>query len=113
MNKQGYAIKELLILFAVLGIVFTFAITKVSFAYQEVDNEEELLAMKDRSIQIAAEAYVNAHKENFTAEETFFFGKELVENHYLVDVEDQGYNTVKIRVTHPANTEEYHVEIVE
>ena len=113
MNKKGYAVKELIILFAILGIVFSVAITRVSFAYQEVDNEEELLAMKDRSIQVAAEAYVDTHKDKFQEEETFFYGKELVENHFLVDVEDQGYNTVKIRVTHPANTEEYHVEIVE
>ncbi len=113
MNNKGYAVKELLILFAILGIVFTFAITKVSFAYQQADNEEEQIAMRNNSLQTAAEAYVSLHKDKFEEPETYFFGSELVENHFLVDVEELGYNSVRFKVTHKEGTEEYTVEIVE
>ena len=50
MNQKGYAVKELIFLFAILGIVFTFAITRVSFAYQQADNEEELVEMRNNSL---------------------------------------------------------------
>ena len=113
MNHKGYAVKELIILFAILGIVFTFAITRVSFAYQQADNEEELAQMRNNSLQTAAEAYVSLHKDKFQETETYFFGSDLVENHFLVDVEELGYNTVRFKVTHPEGSDEYTVEIVE
>ena len=113
MNHKGYAVKELIILFAILGIVFTFAITRVSFAYQQADNEEELVEMRNNSLQTAAEAYVSLHKDKFQEAETYFFGSDLVENHFLVDVEELGYNTVRFKVTHPEGSDEYTVEIVE
>lgn len=112
MNKNGYAIKEILILMAVLGVLFTVAITKVSFAYQEADKTEELEKMKTNSLQIAAETYVNNNKDKFQEEETFFYGSELVSNNYLLDVDSEGYNAVKFKVTHPKDTDTYQVEII-
>ncbi len=112
MNKNGYAIKEILILTIILGVLFTIAITKVSFAYQEADKTGELEAMKNNSLQIAAETYVNNHKDKFQEEETFFYGSELVSNNYLLDIEEEGYNAVKFKVTHPKDTDTYTVEIV-
>ena len=51
--------------------------------------------------------------DKFEEPETYFFGSELVENHFLVDVEELGYNSVRFKVTHKEGTEEYTVEIVE
>ena len=42
MEKNGYAVKELIILSAILAVVFGVAITRVSFAYEEIMNEETI-----------------------------------------------------------------------
>jgi len=40
MNKNGYAVKELILLCFILAVVFAFGIARVSFAYQDVSDKE-------------------------------------------------------------------------
>ncbi len=113
MNKKGYAVKEMIILCAILGVAFSAVIMRVSFAYQDALNEDEVVAMQNKNLQVAAEAYVELNKDLFQEPETYFFGRELIEKNFLVDIEELGYDTVKFKVTHPEGTDTYTVEIVE
>ena len=42
MNKLGYAMKEMIILSAILAIVFMIGIGRVSYAYEEADRSDEI-----------------------------------------------------------------------
>ena len=111
MNNKGYAVKELLVLCAVLGVFFAIGISRVSFAYEQADKEEELTEMKNNSLLTAAKAYVDMNKDLFTEAETYFYGSDLVSNHYILDIEEEGYNTVRFKVTYNSETDERTVEI--
>ena len=111
-NQKGYAIKELLILCAVLAVVFAIGIHKVSYAYQEVDNQEDYEKETNRLVYEAAKIYVSDHKEEFASEETFFYGSDLIESQYILDVNGVDIANVKIKVVHKADSEDYEVEIV-
>ena len=73
MNNKGFAVKELIILFSVLAVLFALAITKVSFAFEEVDQEEQLADLKNSNLLAAANVYVMMHKDLFTEAETYFY----------------------------------------
>ncbi len=114
MNKQGYAIKELLILFGVLAIVFTVAITKVSFAYQEAVDTDNLLTEENNTIKLATQVYIKANPDKIDKEkENFLFGKDLTEAGYLIQTEEFDYSKTKIKVTYNKETKEYNIEVME
>lgn len=104
-------IKEIIILSGVLACFFAFAITKVSFAYQEVSKEEELKNGRDNALILAAEAYISFKKEEFTKEETFLYGSDLIDAGFLIDIDDLDYANAKIKVLPTENG--FRAEIVE
>lgn len=108
-NKKGYSIKELVILCAILAIVFGIAISRVSYAYDKIDNSEEMTKESLKHVEQAAKIYVQDHKEEFKEKETYFYGSDLISSNYLS--EGSEIANVKIKVTHDLDKEEYHVEI--
>lgn len=110
-NNKGYSIKEMIILCAVLAIVFAIGIVKVSYAYQDADNTAEMEVVWNDTLLQAARVYVEAHPEEFTDTETYFYGSELVENNYFIDVDDVDVDNVRFKVTHAEGSEDYQVEI--
>ena len=112
LNKKGYSIKELLILFAALAIVFAIAISRVSYAYDEIDNSEEMQAAALKHVEEASKIYIHDHKEEFEEETTYFYGSDLLEANYLTNAGSVDISNIKIKVTHNKEKDEYEVEIV-
>lgn len=104
-------IKEIIILSGILACFFAFAITKVSFAYQEVSKEEEIKNGWNNALIIAAEAYASFRKEEFTQEETFLYGSDLIDAGFLLDIDDLDYANAKVKVIPTENG--FHAEVVE
>lgn len=112
-KKNGYAIQELIILCAIIGIIFGYSITKISFAYQEASEKENLLEEENNAIKLATEVYIKSHEEEFTkTEETFLFGKDLTDAGYLIQTKDFDYSKTKIKVTYNKETKKYTIEIM-
>lgn len=112
MNHKGYTMREMIILCSVLAVIYGVAITKTSYAYQEAANTTEINEMKEAGLQTAAETYVKLHKDKFTESETYFFGKDLIEENLLINDSEKDYINTKIKVTHEVNSDHYQVEIV-
>ena len=110
-NSKGYTIKELLILCGILAIVFGIVISKVSYAYDQVDNSKELEQSSLKHVEQAALIYIHDHKEEFKDEETYIYGSDLIANNYLLGVNSTDIGNIKIKVTHQKDSEDYHVEI--
>ena len=112
MNQKGYSIKELIILCAGLAIIFGIAISRVSYAYDEIDNKEELQEDTLKHVEEAAKIYVHDHKEEFKEESTYFYGSDLLEANYLMNIGTSDVSNIKIKVTYEKEKGEYKVEIV-
>ena len=111
MKKNGYAVKELIILSAILAVVFGVAITRVSFAYEEIMDEENVEIERNHYLTVAAEYYAKANEEEMKEEETFIFGSDLIEAGYLCDTGDKASENAKIKITKENGS--FHAEVVE
>lgn len=110
-NSKGYTIKEILILCGLLAIIFGVAISKVSYAYDEIDNTEELNETSVKHVEQAAKIYVHDHKEEFKEEETYIYGSDLISADYITGLPGVDVSNIKIKVTHLKDSDEYKVEI--
>ncbi len=112
-EKNGYAIKEIIILSAILAVVFTFAIVRVSFAYEEKNDKNRTSELKNNALLVAAEYYAKKNSEKFKKEESFLYGSDLIEAGFLMDIEEFDYRNSKLKVTYDEQTKKYNIEIVE
>ncbi len=110
-QRNGFAIKEMVILCAGLAIFFIIAITRISFALEEAKNESTLMEEKNHAIILAAETYAKANPDKFKESETFLFGSDLINEGYLLDIDDTDYQNVELKVW--KENETFHAEVVE
>lgn len=99
MNNNGYTMKEMIILSAVLAIVFMIGIGRVSYAYQETDKSEEIALKEKEYLKDAAKIYVEKHKEEIKDKEVFFYGSDFIEDGILMNVDVANYQNEKVKVT--------------
>ena len=111
MNKNGYTIKELIILFSLLAIVFAIGIIRGSYALEDAYKTDEIKEIQTNTLILAAETYAKMNDDKFQDEETYLFGSELVNEGLLMDTESLDYSQAKIKVTKSGDS--YKAEIVE
>jgi len=112
-NKHGYVAKELIILCALLAVLFTVAIIKVSYAFEEINNmTQSSLASMDETLKKAALLYAKTHSDKFKEKETYIYGKELIENNYLMKLDEKDFENTKIKISRVNDKDEFTVEIM-
>lgn len=112
MNKLGYAMKEMIILSAILAIVFMIGIGRVSYAYEEADRSDEIASIEKSYLLDAAKIYVDKHKDEIKDKETFFYGSDFIDDGILMNTDVANYQNAKVKVTMHEDGK-YDVEIVE
>lgn len=111
-QKEGYTIPELLIVVGALGLIALIMITKVSFAFSEINNPEEQKEMTHALVEQATLAYAKSKKEEFMKEEeVYIFAKEVASAGFLFEKEE--YNTMKVKITYSKDTNDFRTEVVE
>ncbi|MCI8575690.1 MAG: type II secretion system protein [Bacilli bacterium] len=111
-QKNGYTIPELLIVIGVIGVIALVAITKVSYAFSEINNPDEQKEVTKSLVEQAAIAYAKSKKEEYKKdEETYIFAKEVASAGFLFEKEE--YNTMKIKISYQKDTDTFKVEVVE
>ena len=98
MKQNGFAIKELVILFAFLGVVFGIAISKISYALEDASNTSAIALQQEENLELAGIVYAQKNPDKFTEAETFIYGSELVDNHLLNDI-DNIYQNQKLKIS--------------
>lgn len=106
-NRDGFAVKEMIILSGVLALVFAFFITKVSFAYSDAIRVEDCSDAENNALLIAAESYVKYNKEKFKDEEIFVYGSDLIDAGFLLDIDDFDYKNKKMKVVYDKSRDKY------
>ncbi len=112
MNNKGYSIKELIVLFAILAVVFGIGIIKSSYALEEASDESSFIEQQNKNILLASELYAQMNPDNFKETETFIYGSELLEHGLLINAETRDFNQIKIKITKNEDNS-YQAEIVE
>lgn len=113
LNKKGYSIKEMVILCSVLAVLFGIGIVKTSYAYEQINKEDEIMAIEEKNLITIAELYVKNFKDKFQEAETYFYGKELIDNQYLINTDNIDFSNTKIKVSRNIETDEYKVELAD
>ena len=113
MNNKGYALNELIILLIVIAIAFGIAITRVSYAYQNINDEKALLEEEKDTLKIATEAYIKTHDKDLKKDgDNYLYGKDLADEGYLILTEDFDYKDVEIKVSYDSSQKKYNVVIM-
>lgn len=110
-NKNGYTIPELLIIVGVLGLIALVMITKVSFAFSQINNPEEQKELTNTLVEQASIAYAKSKKEEFMEEDKYIYAKEVASAGFLFEKEE--YNTMKIKIKYIKDTKTFEAEVVE
>lgn len=111
-QKNGYTIPELLIVVGAIGVIALVAITKVSFAFSEINNTEEQQDRMKSLVEQATISYAKSKMEEFAkSEDTYIFAKEVAASGFLFEKEE--YNTMKIKISYNQETKTFQAEVVE
>ena len=111
-HKNGYTIPELLIVVGVLGVIALVMITKVSYAFKEINNPEEQKEVTKSLVEQASIAYAKSKKDEYKKEsETYIFAKEVAAAGFLFEKEE--YNTMKVKISYHQESNSFQAEVVE
>lgn len=112
MKKNGYTIPELFVVIIVVGLIALVSITKVSYAFQEINNTEKQKEDVKLVVEEATQYYAKNKKEEFAKEEpSYIYAKEVAQAGYLFEKEE--YNTMKVKITYNKTTETFLAEVID
>ena len=111
MNKKGYTLTELLVLLGVVSLIAIISIVKISFAFSNIDNKDEIANQEKKLIEKASLLYANTIIDRIKEEKIVYIsGNELVESGFLT--EDENYSILKIKLSYSEENDKINYEVV-
>ena len=102
MKKNGYTLPELLVLLGVVSLIAIISIVKISFAYSDINNADEIKASL---------SYSNTILDRIKDEKVVYVtGKDLIKAGFLVD--DESYNSLKVKLSYNEKKDKINYEVV-
>lgn len=111
MNKEGYTLPELLVVLGIVSVIAIFSIVKISFAFSDIDNKEEIKNQEKNLIKKASLLYSNTIIDRIKEEKVIYIsGMDLIDSGFLVD-EDE-YKILKIKLSYDEENKKVKYEVV-
>lgn len=111
MKKNGYTLPELLVLLGVVSLIAIISIVKISFAYSDINNADEIKAQEKTLIKKASLSYSNTILDRIKDEKVVYVtGKDLIKAGFLVD--DELYNSLKVKLSYNEKKDKINYEVV-
>ena len=111
MNKKGYTLPELLVVLGIVSLIAIISIVKISFAYSDINNSDEIEQQEKVLIKKASLSYSNTILDRIKDEKVVYItGKELIESGFLA--EDESYKNLKIKLSYNEENEKINYEVV-
>lgn len=112
MKKNGYTIPELLVVIIAVGIIALVSITKVSYAFSEINSTEKQKEDVKLVVEEATQYYAKYKSEEFAKEEpSYIYAKEVAQAGFLFEKEE--YNTMKVKITYNKLKNEFIAEVID
>ena len=111
MKKNGYTLPELLVLLGVVSLIAIISIVKISFAYSDINNADEIKAQEKNLIKKAYLSYSNTILDRIKDEKVVYItGKDLIKAGFLID--DESYNSLKVKLSYNEKKDKINYEVV-
>jgi len=112
MKRKGYTVPELLVIIGVLGVIALVTITKISFAFENINNPEEQQKEINHLVEQATIAYAKSKAEEFKkSEDIYIYAKEVASAGFLFEKDE--YNSKKVKIIYEKETDTFKAEVVE
>ena len=111
MNKKGYTLPELLVVLGIVSLIAIVSIIKISFAFSDINNNDEIKKKEDNLIKKASLAYSNTIIDRIKDEKIVYIsGVELIDAGFLI--EDTSYKNLKIKLSYNEENDSVNYEVV-
>lgn len=111
MKKNGYTLPELLVVLGIVSLIAIISIVKISFAYSDINNTDEIKKQEQTLIKKASLSYSNTILDRIKDEKVVYVtGKELMETGFLAN--DDSYNNLKVKLYYNEKKDEINYEVV-
>lgn len=111
MNKKGYTMPELLVVLGVVTLIAIISIVKVSFAFSDINNSEEIEKQEELLIEKASLGYAKTIENRIRDEKVVYVsGTELIESKFLAA--DDKYKVLKIKLYYSDSNDTINYEVV-
>lgn len=111
MNKKGYTLPELLVVLGIVSLIAIVSIIKISFAFSDINNNDEIKKQEDNLIKKASLAYSNTIIDRIKDEKIVYIsGVELIDAGFLI--EDTSYKNLKIKLSYNEENDSVNYEVV-
>lgn len=111
MNKKGYTMPELLIVLGIVTLVAIISIVKISFAFSDINSNEEIKKQEEILIEKASLGYAKTIESRIKDEKVVYVsGTELIESKFLAD--EDNYKSLKIKLYYNESNDTINYEIV-
>ena len=107
MNKKGYTMPELLVVLGVVTLIAIISIVKVSFAFSDINNSEEIKKQEELLIEKASLGYAKTIENRIKDEKVVYVsGEELINSKFLTD------ENLKIKLYYNETNDEIKYELI-
>jgi type II secretory pathway pseudopilin PulG len=111
MNKKGYTLPELLVLLGVVSVIAIISIVKISFAFSDINNKDEIEKQEETLIEKASMSYANTIIDRIKDEKVVYItGSDLMDAGFLA--EDEEYNILKIKLSYDEEQDKINYEVI-
>lgn len=111
MKKNGYTIPELLVVLGIVSIIAIISIVKISFAFSDINNKEEIKNQEKILIEKASLAYSKTIIDRIKDEKVVYVsGADLINAGFLIDEEE--YKILKIKLSYEEENDKINYEVV-
>ena len=111
MKKNGYTLPELLIVLGIISLIAIVSIVKISFAFSDINNDEEIKKEEENLIGKAALIYSNQILDDLKNEKHMYIsGVDLINAGILADNDE--YKALKIKLNYDEKNDSVQYEVV-
>ena len=111
MNKKGYTMPELLVVLGFVTVIAIISIIKVSFAFSDINNNEEIEKQEELLIEKASLWYAKTIENRIKDEKVVYVsGEELINSKFLTD--ENEYKNLKIKLYYNETNDEIKYELI-
>jgi hypothetical protein len=100
-----------LVLLGVVSVIAIISIVKISFAFSDINNKDEIEKQEETLIEKASMSYANTIIDRIKDEKVVYItGSDLMDAGFLA--EDEEYNILKIKLSYDEEQDKINYEVI-